>query len=77
MDIKTVESIQREDPSEETLELIRRRKEVVGLGDYRFTQGQWKLYNPPRTLKAEQKNCSRGIAKKRQIVVEEDAEHSQ
>ena len=24
-------------------------------GEYRYTQGQWKRYNPPRTLKAEQK----------------------
>ena len=34
MDIKTVESIEREDPSEETLKLTRRWKKIVKPGDY-------------------------------------------
>ena len=55
IDIKIVEAIEKEDPSEETLKLITRRKEIAKPGDYRYTHGQWKRYNPPRTLKEEQK----------------------
>ena len=55
MNIKTVENIEREDPSEETLALTKRWREITKLGDYRYTHGQWKRYNHPRTLKAEQK----------------------
>ena len=55
MNIKTVENIEREDPSEETLALTKRWREITKLGDYRYTHEQWKRYNHPRTLKAEQK----------------------
>ena len=55
MDIKTVENIEREDPSERTQALMKRWREITKPGDYRYRQGQWKRYNPPRTLKAEQK----------------------
>ena len=42
MDLKTVKNIQREDPSEETLEpkLGGWWKKSVEPGDYRYTQGQ-------------------------------------
>ena len=52
--LKIVEAIEKEDTSEETLKLTTRWKEITKPGDYRYTQGQWKRYNPPRTLKAEQ-----------------------
>ena len=55
MDLKIVEAIEKEDPSEEILKLTTRWKEITKPGDYRYTQGQWKGYNPPRTLRAEQK----------------------
>ena len=55
MDLKTIELIEKQDPSAETLKLTTRWKEITKPGDYRCTQGQWKKYNPPRTLKAEQK----------------------
>ena len=55
MDQKTVETIEKEDHSEQTLEQTTRWKEITKPGDYRYTQGQWKRYNPPKTLKAEQK----------------------
>ena len=55
MDIKTIECIEIDDPSEETLRLTTRWKEITKPGDYRFTQGQWKKYNPSRALRAEQK----------------------
>ena len=46
IDIKTVESIERGDPSEETLALTKRWREIANSRDYWFTQGQWKWYNP-------------------------------
>ena len=55
MDLKIVEAIEKEDPSEETLKLTTPWKEITKPGHYCYTQGQWKRYNPPRTLKAEQK----------------------
>ena len=48
VDLKTIESIEMDDPSEETLRLTTRWKEITKPGDYRFTQGQWKKYNPSR-----------------------------
>ena len=65
MDIKAVERTEREDPSEETLALTKRWREITQPGDHRFTQGQWKRYNPPRKLKAEQKNNSETLARKK------------
>ena len=50
MDIKTVESIEREVSSEETIKPTGPWNEIVKSGDYSITQGQWKHYNPPRTL---------------------------
>ena len=55
MDPKIVEAFEKEDPSDEILKLTTGWKEITKPGDYRLTQGQWKRYNPPRTLKAEQK----------------------
>ena len=54
VDLKTIELIEKQDPSAETFKLTTRWKEITKPGDYRYTQGQWKKYNPPRTLKAEQ-----------------------
>ena len=55
MHLKTIELIEKQDPSAETIKLTTRWKEITKHRDYRYTQGQWKKYNPPRTLKAEQK----------------------
>ena len=41
MDIKTIECIEKDDTSEETLRLTTKWKEITKPGDYRFTQGQW------------------------------------
>ena len=48
MDLKTIELIEKQDPSAETLKLKTRWKEITKPGDYRYTQGQWKKYNPPK-----------------------------
>ena len=42
MDIETIECIEKDDPSEKTMRLTTRWKEITKPGDYRFTQGQWK-----------------------------------
>ena len=65
MDIKTIESIEKDDPSEETLRLTTRWREITKPGDYRFTQGQWKKYNPSRALRAEQKRIEVELWQKR------------
>ena len=65
MDIKTIESIEKDDPSEETLRLTTRWKEMTKPGDYRFTQGQWKKYNPSRAQRAEQKRIEIELWQKR------------
>ena len=40
MDLKKVEAIGKEDPSEGTLKLTTRWKKITKPGDYRYTQGQ-------------------------------------
>ena len=50
-----VESIDKDDPPDKTLQLTTRWKEITKPGDYRFTKGQWRKYTPPRTLRAKQK----------------------
>ena len=65
MDIKTIESIKKDDPSEETLRLTTRWKEITKPGDYRLTQGQWKKYNPSRALRAELKRIEVELWQKR------------
>ena len=49
MDVKMVESIEKDDPSEDTLRLTTRWKEITKPCDYRFTQGQYREYITPRT----------------------------
>ena len=46
MDLKAAENIVRGDPSKKPLELPTRRKENVDAGEYQYTQGQRKRYNP-------------------------------
>ena len=38
MDLNTVETIENEDPSEETLKLTTRRKEITKHGNYRYIE---------------------------------------
>ena len=61
MDIKTIESIEKDDPSEDTLQLTSRWREIIEPGNYRFTQGQWRKYAPPRTLRAELKRIEEDL----------------
>ena len=55
MAAELVESIEKDDPSEDTLQLATSLKKITKPGDYRFTEGQWRIYTPPKTLRAEQK----------------------
>ena len=65
MDNKTIECVEKDDPTEETLRIKTRWKEITKPGDYRFTQGQWKKYNPSRALRAEQKRIEVDLWQKR------------
>ena len=48
MDIRRIEQIEKEDPSEERLNLTKRWKELVKPGEYRTSNGVWKKNNRPR-----------------------------
>ena len=52
MNIRRIEQIEKDDPSEETQNLTY-RKELVKPGEYRTSNGAWKKYNPPRRHRAE------------------------
>ena len=54
MNAQMVESIEKGDPSENTLRLTTRWNEITEPGSFRFIQGQWRKYTQPRTLRAEQ-----------------------
>ena len=69
MDIKTIESIEKDDPSEDTLRLTSRWREITKRGDYRFTQGQWRKYAPPRTLRAELKRIEVDLWQRRNKLI--------
>ena len=56
MDINKVQQLKCEDPSEETLTLTNRRKELAKPGDYRLTNVTWRKYNPPKFHRAEIKH---------------------
>ena len=65
MDIKKVEQLEREDPSEETLTLTNKRmKEIVKSVDYCLTNGTWRNYNPPNFLRTEIKRIENSIKDK-------------
>ena len=55
MDIRRIEHIEKDDHSEETLNLTKRWKVLVKPGEYRTSNGVWKKYNPPRHHRAEKK----------------------
>ena len=54
MDQKTVEELEKLDQSEETVELIKRWREIVKPGEYRVSGGIWKRYRPPKYQRNEQ-----------------------
>ena len=76
MDIKTIESIEKDDQSEETLRLTSRWGEITRPGDYRFTQGQWRKYAPPRTLRAELKKIEVDLWQRRNKLIWQKMEKS-
>ena len=69
MDHKTIETIEKEDPSEETLKLTKRWREISKPGDYRFSQGQWRKYNPPRTERSELKRIEMELWQGRNRII--------
>ena len=69
MEIKTIESIEKDDPSEDTLRLTSRWREIIKPGDYRFTQRQWRKYASPRTLRAELKRIEVDLWQRRNRLI--------
>ena len=69
MDVKVVESIDKDDPSEDTLRLTTRWKEITKAVENRFTQGKWRKYTSPRTLRAEQKRIEVVLLQKRNKII--------
>ena len=61
MDIRRIEQIEADNPSEETLQLVIRWKELVKPGEYRTSKGSWKKDNPPRHHRAEIKRTELNI----------------
>ena len=76
MDHKIIETIEKEDPSEETLKLTKRWREISKPGDYRFSQGQWRKYNPPRTERSELKRIEMELWQRRNRILWQRMERS-
>ena len=64
-DIRRIEQMERDDPSEETQNLINRCKELAKPGEYRTSKGVWKKYNPPKQHRAEIKRMEMTLNQKR------------
>ena len=65
MDIRRIEQIEADDPSEETQQLVNRWKELVKPGEYRLSKGNWKKYNPRRHQRAEIKRIEMNLNQRR------------
>ena len=65
MDIRRIEQIEKEDHSEETLNLTKRWRELVKPGEYRTSNGAWKKYIPPRHHRAEIKRIEMTLNQRR------------
>ena len=65
MDIEIFDIVEKNDPSNDTLRLTTRWKEIVKPGDYRFTQGQWKKYALSRALRSDQQRFEVELWQKR------------
>ena len=76
MDHKIIETIKKEDPSIETLQLTKRWREISKPGDYRFFQGQWRKYNPPRTERSELKRIEMELWQRRNRILWQRMERS-
>ena len=53
MDAKTIDSIEANNPSQETTDLIQRWRDIVKPGIYRMTGGKWKKYHETKFLRNE------------------------
>ena len=76
MDNKTIESIEKDDQSKDTLRLTSRWREITRPGDYRFPQGQWRKYAPLRTLRAELKRIEVDLWQRRNKLIWQKMERS-
>ena len=65
MDIKLIEQMERDEPSEETQILINRWKRLAKPGEYRTSKSVWKKHSPPRHHRAEIKRIGMTLNQKR------------
>ena len=65
MDIRRIEQIEADDPSEETQQLVNRWKELVKPEENRTSKGNWNKYNPPRHQRAEIKRIEMNLNQRR------------
>ena len=65
LDIRRIEQIEADDPSEETLQLVNRWKELVKPGEYRTSKENWKNDNPPRHRREERKGIQMNLNQRR------------
>ena len=74
MDIRRIEQIEKEDHSEETLNLTKRWKELVKPGEYRTSNGAWKKYNPLIHHRAETKRIEMTLDQRRNRMLSDRME---
>ena len=65
MNLKTIEMIEKQDPSEETLKLTTRWRELTKPGDYCYTRGQWKRFNPQEQTKQNKRKSKSNYGKEK------------
>ena len=69
MDIRRIEQIEADEPSEETQQLVNRWKELVKPGENRTSKGNWKKYSPPRHHRAEIKRIEMNLNQRRNKII--------
>ena len=62
MDVKTIDSLERIDNSQETIDLIERWRNIVKPGIYRLSNGKWKKYHEPKFLRGERRDIEEKLS---------------
>ena len=64
MDAKTIDNLVRIDRSQETIDLIERRRNIVkpGIRIYRLSNAKWNKYHEPKFLRGERRKIEKGLS---------------
>ena len=68
MDIGIIKQIEREEPTEETLNLTDSREKLVKPCDYRRSNWIWERYKPPRQHRLELKTNTDGVTSVKKLL---------